>query len=126
MKGRSKRLFAAAILAAFSASLSASEVRPKSDQSKVPWQSEGLWVKTMLEFADEYDRPAYQEIIPCRIVDTREASAFEAPYGGPTLQPGDARIYSLKNLPASNPCFLANRKMNNPVYEDFYGTMMAI
>ena len=126
MRYRFSLALVAAIVALLAGSLGATEARQKSsDRSKVPFQSEGLWVKTMLEFAEPNDWPAYQEIIPCRLVDTREESAFEAPYGSPGLQPGETRTYSLLSLPASNPCFLANRQDSNPLYEDFYPSMMA-
>ena len=116
----------ALVLTLVSSGLSATDVQQKtSDHSNVPFQSEGLWVKTMLEFASSNDRPAYQEIIPCRLVDTREESAFEAPYGGPTFQPGDARVYSLRNVPATNPCHVEKRRLLNRQYEEFYGSMMA-
>jgi len=118
-------LTTAAVLAA--AVLGAADNRSKTtDLSTTPLQSEGFWVKTMLEFADAGDRPAYQEIIPCRLVDTRQASAFDAPFGGPTFQPNESRLYSFRGLPASNPCALANRRTSNPAYEDFYGSMMAV
>ena len=120
-----RRFASAMILASFAAGLGAADVQLKSDQSKVPYQSAGFWVKTMLEFAGEKDRPAYQEIIPCRLVDTRESSSFQPPYGGPTFQPGEARTYSLRHLPETNPCFLTNRRSLNPAYEDFYPSMMA-
>lgn len=96
------------------------------DESTVPFQSEGLWVKTMLEFASENDRPIYQEIIPCRLVDTRSASALDPPYGGPTFTPGDSRTYSLLDLPASNPCNIKNRQLANPAYDDFEPGMLAV
>ncbi len=127
MKCMAKGILLAVVLAGCAVSLGAADVRPKaSDRSTVPFQSEGLWVKTMLEFVDAKDWPVYQEIIPCRLVDTREASAFAAPYGGPTFQPGESRIYSLQNLPETNPCSLANRRALNPIYEDFYDSMVAV
>jgi len=126
MNSTKRQILLAIVLAGCTVSLSAAEARPKtSDRSVVPYQSQGLWVKTMLEFADASDRPVYQEIIPCRLVDTRDGSAFAAPYGGPTFQSGESRTYSLRNLPESNPCFLANRQAQNPAYEDFYDSMMA-
>lgn len=127
MKKKLLTTLSAAILAICANGLGAAEIQPKShDKSWVPFQSEGLWVKTMLEFAAPNDRPVYQEIIPCRLVDTREASGFEAPYGGPTFQPGEERSYSLRTLPASNPCFIGNRRLSNPAYvDDFYRSMTA-
>ncbi len=127
MKTKLLAILSAAFLAICASGLGAAEIQPKShDNSWVPFQSEGLWVKTMLEFADPKDRPVYQEVIPCRLVDTREGSGFEAPYGGPTFQPGDERSYSLRTLPASNPCSIANRQVSNPAYvDDFYRLMTA-
>jgi hypothetical protein len=96
------------------------------DASTAPFQSEGFWVKTMVDFAPANDRPIYQEIIPCRLVDTRAASAFEAPYGGPTFAPGESRTYSLLDPPASNPCHIENRQQLNPAYDDFEPGMLAV
>ncbi|HYX22336.1 MAG TPA: hypothetical protein VFA98_15945 [Thermoanaerobaculia bacterium] len=123
-----KKAFLWAVVAALAATfLGAADSRPKTtDRSTTPLQAEGFWVKTMLEFAPAGDRPAYQEIIPCRLIDTRAASAFESPFGAPTFQPGESRFYSFRNLPASNPCAIANRRAWNPAYEDFYGSMMAV
>jgi hypothetical protein len=122
-----KALLLAAAAALVTGTLSAADAGPKTtDRSTAPVQSQGFWVKTMLEFADAGDRPIYQEIVPCRLVDTRTDSAFEAPYGGPTIQPGESRFYSLRNLPPTNPCFLANRRASNPAYEDFYASTMAV
>lgn len=124
---RWKAFLLTAAAALVSATLGAADGRPKiTDQSKFPFESQGLWVKTMLEFADAGDRPIYQEIIPCRLIDTRQASAFEAPFGGPTFQPGESRFYSVRDLPATNPCFLANRQASDIAYEDFYPSMMAL
>jgi len=126
MKRRLRKTLSAAALVIFASSLTAAELRQKtSDHSTVPFQSEGLWVKTMLEFADANDRPMYQEIIPCRLIDTREASGFEAPYGGPTFQPGDGRSYSLRAVPPTNPCYIARRQALNPAYEEFYDLLKA-
>jgi hypothetical protein len=121
-----KTLLSAVFVALLAGGLGAAEIEQKCDHSKVPFESEGLWVKTFLEFADPADRPAYREIIPCRLIDTREVSAFEAPFGGPTFQPGEVRTYSLRSLPESNPCYIANRQIFNPAYEDFWGSMMAV
>ncbi len=124
---RRKAFLLTAAAALVTATLVAADSRPKTtDLSRVPFESEGFWVKTMLEFAEKGDRPVYQEIIPCRLIDTRQASAFETPYGAPAFQPGESRFYSLRNLPATNPCFVANRRASNPAYEDFYSSMMAI
>lgn len=125
---RRKAFLMTAAAALVSGILVAADGHPKTtDQSKVPFQSEGFWVKTMLEFAGTGDRPVYQDIIPCRLIDTREVSAFEAPFGGPTFQPAESRFYSLQTLPESNPCYLVNRRFSNPGYvDDFYRSVIAV
>jgi hypothetical protein len=118
---------AAFLLLALAPLLSAAESQVQvRDASTAPFQSEGFWVKTMLEFAPGDDRPIYQEIVPCRLVDTRASSAFDPPYGGPMFAPGETRAYSLLGLPETNPCFLKNRRTLNPAYDDFESGMLAI
>ncbi len=125
---RRKAFLLTAAAALVTATLGAADSRPKTtDRSQAPFQSEGFWVKTMLEFAGTGDRPVYQDIIPCRLIDTREASAFEAPFGAPTFQPGESRFYSLQTLPESNPCYVVNRRFSNPGYvDDFYRPVIAV
>src|ERR1017187_9940535 len=74
-----------------------------------PFQIDGIRVKTQLSWADITDRPVFQEITPCTLVDTRTASKFDAPYAGPAFNTGDTRTYSLSsnNFPVTNPCALA-------------------
>jgi collagen triple helix repeat protein len=86
-----------------------------------PLQIEGLKVKTRIPFATPGDRPVFQEIVPCRLIDTRPArtvggspvAEFDAPYGGPTFHPGDSRTYTasgpIQNPPATNPCTVKSR-----------------
>jgi hypothetical protein len=113
--------------ALFGSALLAGDSQTKTtDRSSDPYQSEGFWVKTMLEFDDANDRPVYQEIIPCRLIDTRPSSAFEAPFGGPTFSPGETRTYVLDQLPATNPCQIGNRRSSNPAYDDFEDGMIAL
>ncbi len=57
----------------------------------------GLKVKTQLDFDGVVRRPLYQEIVPCRLVDTRAASNLDAPYGGP-LFVNETRTYSVCRL----------------------------
>ncbi|MDQ6891796.1 MAG: hypothetical protein M3167_03855 [Acidobacteriota bacterium] len=86
-----------------------------------PLQIEGLKVKTRIPFAAPGDRPVFQEIVPCRLIDTRPARSdgghpvaeFDAPYGGPTFHPGETRTYTgsgpIQNPPATNPCTVKSR-----------------
>ena len=111
-----RKVFFALLLAA------ALPVLGQSDQSTTTIQTEGVQLKTKLDFADSTDRPWFQEIIPCTLVDTRAISSFEAPYGGPTFNPGDTRSYGITTLPASNPCNIANRQKQNPLAEDWNET----
>jgi hypothetical protein len=89
-----------------------------------PLQIEGLKIKTKIPWADPGDRPVFQEIVPCRLVDTRPTRTvggatvpeFAAPYGGPIFHPGDSRTYTasgpIQDPPAtpSNPCTVAARR----------------
>src|SRR6266542_4975700 len=68
----------------------------------------GLKVKTQLDFDGVVRRPLYQEIVPCRLVDTRAASNLDAPYGGP-LFVNETRTYSVSGIGKTNPCALENR-----------------
>ena len=110
-----KKVFAALLLAA------TVPVFGQTDQSTTVAQTDGVQLKTRLDFTDPNDRPWLQEIIPCTLVDTRAASNFAAPYGGPTFNPGDSRTYSISSsgLPESNPCTIANRRKLNPLAEDW-------
>jgi hypothetical protein len=87
-----------------------------------PLQIEGLKVKTRIPFAAPGDRPVFQEIVPCRLIDTRPARTvggqpvpeFDAPYGGPTFHPGESRTYTasgpIQTPPATNPCTVKSRR----------------
>src|SRR6266705_98166 len=68
----------------------------------------GLKVKTQIDFDGVVRRPLYQEIVPCRLVDTRAASNFDAPYGGP-LFVNETRTYSVSAIGKTNPCAVENR-----------------
>ncbi len=68
----------------------------------------GLKVKTQLDFDGVVRRPLYQEIVPCRLVDTRAASNLDAPYGGP-LFVNETRTYSVSGIGKTNPCAIENR-----------------
>src|ERR1700694_1976637 len=88
-----------------------------------PLQIEGLKVKTRIPFAEPGDRPVFQQIVPCRLVDTRPTRSvggatvaeFAPPYGGPIFHPGDSRTYTASGPiqdPAgtpTNPCTIKAR-----------------
>ena len=88
-----------------------------------PLQIEGLKVKTRIPFAEPGDRPVFQQIVPCRLVDTRPTRSvggatvaeFATPYGGPIFHPGDSRTYTASGPiqdPAgtpTNPCTIKAR-----------------
>jgi hypothetical protein len=91
-----------------------------SNRAKIPspFQIEGLKVKTRLAFADPGDRPVFQEIVPCRLVDTRPSRSvggatvleFAAPNGGPVFHASETRSYTASGaLADSNPCSLKSR-----------------
>jgi hypothetical protein len=68
----------------------------------------GLKVKTQIDFDGVVHRALYQEIVPCRLVDTRAGSNFDAPYGGPALV-NETRTYSVSGVGPTNPCAIGNR-----------------
>jgi len=68
----------------------------------------GLKVKTQIDFDGVVRRLLYQEIVPCRLVDTRAAANLEAPYGGP-LFANETRTYSVSGIGKTNPCTVENR-----------------
>jgi hypothetical protein len=68
----------------------------------------GLKVKTQIDFDGVVRRLLYQEIVPCRLVDTRAAANLEAPYGGPSFV-SETRTYSVSGIGKTNPCAVENR-----------------
>jgi hypothetical protein len=68
----------------------------------------GLKVKTQIDFDGAVHRLLYQEIVPCRLVDTRAAENFEAPYGGPPFT-NETRAYFVSGIGKTNPCAVENR-----------------
>jgi len=68
----------------------------------------GLKVKTQIDFDGVVRRLLYQEIVPCRLVDTRAAANLEAPYGGP-LFVNETRTYSVSGVGKTSPCAIENR-----------------
>jgi hypothetical protein len=59
------------------------------------------------------DKPVvFQQIIPCRLVDTRPAANFDAGHGAPRFAPGEARVYTVSGaLAEANGCSLAQRRL---------------
>jgi hypothetical protein len=80
---------------------SESDVRPTLEIT-------GLKVKTQVDFDGVVRRLLYQEIVPCRLVDTRAATNLEAPYGGPSFV-NETRTYSVSGISKTNPCAVENR-----------------
>jgi hypothetical protein len=71
---------------------------------------EGLKTRARVPFAGLADRVLFQEIVPCRLVDTREEQAFDLDHGSPPLVGGETRRYAVSGpLPAENGCNLARR-----------------
>src|SRR6266508_1733657 len=68
----------------------------------------GLKVKAQVDFDGAVHRLLYQEIVPCRLVDTRAAENLEAPYSGPAFV-NETRTYSVSGIGKTNPCALENR-----------------
>ena len=80
-------------------------------------QIEGMQVRAVVPPAISEDRVIFKEIIPCRLVDTREASKFGEPYGAPTFQAVEQRLYELPGplvADGSNPCTLSSRRLTDP------------
>jgi hypothetical protein len=60
-------------------------------------------------FTDATTRLIFKGIQPCRLVDTREASLFDPPYGGPAFRTTETRYYALPG-----PLYGADRSVDNP------------
>jgi hypothetical protein len=100
-----KRFLSTALLLLCSAGWLLAQGEPTSQP---PIQIPGLKVKTQIDFDGTVSRPLYQEIMACRLVDTRADSKFAAPYGGPSFD-NETRTYSVSGTGKTNPCTLENR-----------------
>ena len=89
--------------------ISAPLVAQASADSGSTFEISGLMVKTQVDFDGVTRRALFQQIVPCRLVDTRASSNFDAPYGGPPLA-NETRTYSVASVGKTNPCALANRQ----------------
>jgi len=79
-------------------------------------QIEGMKVRASIPVADGGERVIFKEIVPCRLVDTRQESKFDSPYGAPSFQTVETRSYGLPGplaTDSSNPCALDNRRRND-------------
>jgi hypothetical protein len=57
----------------------------------------------------------FQQIVPCRLVDTRRDGKFDEGHGVPSLAGGEARLFSvLGDLPPENGCSIASRRIADP------------
>jgi hypothetical protein len=80
-----------------------------------PFGTQGLKVRTEIPFAPEGQRVIFQQIVPCRLVDTRAEQGFDQAHGAPRFSPGETRRYTVTGvLPAENGCGLANRRLGDP------------
>ena len=76
---------------------------------------EGFKVLTNVPFAPPNKAVVYQEIVPCRLVDTRENQKFDAAHGAPSFQGGEVRAFAVSGtLPKENACSLSNRLLVDP------------
>jgi hypothetical protein len=57
----------------------------------------------------------FQQIVPCRLVDTRSDRKFDVAHGAPSFAGGESRLYPVTGgLPAENGCSLASRQLADP------------
>ncbi len=99
------KLLAAALLLLFPAGWLAAQ---SEVSARPPMEIAGMKVKTQIDFDGIVSRTLYQQIVPCRLVDTRADSKFEGPYGGPSLG-NETRTYSLSAIGKTNPCAMGSR-----------------
>ena len=76
---------------------------------------EGFRVASTVPFAPPNRLVSYQEIMPCRLVDTRQDQAWDDAHGSPGFVGGETRRYAVTGaLPARNGCSLAQRILTDP------------
>ncbi|HYK43331.1 MAG TPA: hypothetical protein VE007_13160, partial [Thermoanaerobaculia bacterium] len=69
----------------------------------------------------------FQQIVPCRLVDTRRDRQFDDAHGGPSLVGGESRLYSVAGeMPAGNGCSLANRRLADPDAVEIPSDVLAV
>ena len=75
---------------------------------------QGFQVRGQVPFAPG-QRVVFQQIVPCRLVDTREASLFDAEHGAPQFVPGETRHFGvIGSLPDANGCSILQRRKSDP------------
>lgn len=78
------------------------------------------------------DNLLFQAINTCRLVDTRQASKFDPPYGGPVFRTTETRTYSLPspsygaNGSVTNPCTFSSRRLMDVDAPPFPATIVAL
>ncbi|HEY6929147.1 MAG TPA: hypothetical protein VJA66_05670 [Thermoanaerobaculia bacterium] len=115
----SHRTFLACCAALLLASVSAAQPNDTSSASKDDYfDINGMKVRINVPLTlPTGNNLLFQAINTCRLVDTRPASKFDVPYGGPAFRTTETRTYSLP--PASygadgsvtNPCTFASRRL---------------
>jgi hypothetical protein len=72
-------------------------------------------VRVQVPFAPSGKRVIFQEIVPCRLVDTREDRLFDPIHGAPRFSGGETRLFPVSGaLPDANGCSLYNRRPSDP------------
>lgn len=106
-----KTFFGAVSLAALLVSVPTHAQTPRHDSLGI----EGMKVRVDVPFAPPGKHVIFQEIVPCRLVDTREDRLFDPLHGAPRLSGGEARSFAVSGLlPDTNECNLFNRRQNDP------------
>ena len=69
----------------------------------------------------------FQQIVPCRLVDTRRDRKFDDAHGAPGLVGGESRLYAVAGeMPAENGCSLANRRLADPDAVEIPSDVLAV
>jgi hypothetical protein len=71
---------------------------------------QGFHFQTKVPFAPQNTATIFQQIVPCRLVDTRIEQGFDPAHGAPRFAPGESRVYTVSGpLPEANGCSPARR-----------------
>ena len=79
-----------------------------------PMGVQGFQLLSTVPFAPE-QTVIFQQIVPCRLVDTRRDRKFDDAHGAPSLAGGESRLYAVSGeMPPENGCSLVSRRLADP------------
>lgn len=69
----------------------------------------------------------FQQIVPCRLVDTRRDRKFDDAHGAPSFAGGESRLYPVSgDMPAENGCGVAARRLADPDATEIPAGILAV